>query len=117
MEEKEEVTKTEIINETPQVPEEKQTKVKEKKKRRPIAIILNTLATLIFLFVIFETVIAFLNFNLIKQNKEPEYFVTTEKSSKGEYDYTTYNMGLYKIVRKENASKYEIKLLPFFLDM
>ncbi len=117
MEEKNEVIKNEEVEENTPVVEEKQTKEKKKRKRSPIAIILNILATLFFLFIVFETVIAFLNFNSIKQNKEPEYFVTTESRSKDGYDYTIYKMGLYKIVRKENDKNYEIKLLPFFLDI
>lgn len=96
---------------------EPQTKVKTKKRKNPIAIIFNILAFLFFLFIIFETAIAFLNFNLVRQNKEPEYFVTTKKEKRGEVDYTIHDMGLFKIVRKEDKKEFEIKLLPFFLDI
>lgn len=96
---------------------EPQTKVAVKKRRNPFAIVLNLIAVLFFLFIMFETAIAFLNFSLVRQNKEPAYFVTTTKEKRGEFDYTIHDMGLFKIVRKENKKEYEVKLLPFFLDI
>ena len=89
---------------------------KPKKKRRVWVIILNIIAFSLLIFVAFETVIAFLNFNLIRDNEESKYFVTKSTDSKDGYDYTIYDMGLYRIVRKEDAKNYEIKLLPFFLE-
>lgn len=96
---------------------EPQTKVKAKKRKNPFAIFLNIVAVLFFLFIMFETAIAFLNFNLVRQDKQPTYFVTTSKEKRGEFDYTIHDMGLFKIVRKENKKEYEVKLLPFFLDI
>lgn len=90
---------------------------KQKKKRNIFIRILNVLAFLLLLFVIFETVIAFLNFNMIRDDKEPNLFVTKTKETRGEYDYTIYDMGLYRIIRKEDLKNYEIRMLPFFLDM
>lgn len=89
----------------------------KKKRRNPFIIILNIFATLFFLFILFEVVIAFLNFNLIKQKKEPSYFATKSVETKGQFDYTIYDMGLFKIVRKEDQKEYSIKLLPFFMDI
>jgi len=90
---------------------------KRPKKRNFFVRILNVLAFLLLLFVVFETAIAFLNFNMIRQEKEPNLFVTKTKETRGEYDYTIYDMGLYKIVRKDDLKNYEIRMLPFFLDM
>lgn len=89
----------------------------EKRKKKSIfSIIITILSFLLFLYVVFQTVIAFLNFNMIKNEKEPTYFVTKKTDTVGKYDYTIYSMGLYKIVRKEDEKRYEIKLLPFFLE-
>lgn len=114
---KKELKESEEPKEEKKEQQEEQTKVPPKKRRNPIVIMLNILATLFFLFIIFETVIAFMNFNLIKQDKEPQYFVTTTKETKDGYDYTIHDMGLFKIVRKESQRDYETKLLPFFLDI
>lgn len=89
-----------------------------KKKKNILLRLLNVAAFLLLMFVIFETVIAFLNFNLIQKNEEPRYFVEKSFEEEGEdIDYTIWNMGLYKIVRKDTPKNYEIRLLPFFLDM
>lgn len=53
---------------------------------------------------------------MVREDKEPTYFVTKTTEKDEEYDYTIYSMGLYKIVRKENTKRYETKLLPFFLE-
>ena len=89
---------------------------KHRRKRGIISTILAILSFLLFAYIVFQTVIAFLNFNMIRQDQEPTYFVTKTKEKDETYDYTIYNMGLYKIVRKEDAKRYEIKLLPFFLE-
>lgn len=101
--------------EQPEVVEEPKKK-KPKKKRKIWAMILNFIGFCLLIFVAFETIIAFLNFNLIQNKEEPKYFVTKSTDTKGEYNYTIYDMGLYRIVRKENKERYEIKLLPFFLE-
>ncbi len=95
----------------------KEVTVKTKKKHHPFMILLNIFATLFFLFILFEVVIAFLNFSMIKQDKEPSCFATKRTETKGEFDYTIYDMGLFKIVRKEDQKEYSIKLLPFFLEI
>lgn len=89
---------------------------KHKRKRGIISTILTILSFLLFVYIVFQTVIAFLNFNMIRQDQEPTYLVTKTKEKDEGYDYTIYDMGLYKIVRKEDAKRYEIKLLPFFLN-
>lgn len=109
---KQDVQEVKIENTMAEVKEEK-----PKKKRNIFVRILNLLAFLLLTFVVFETVIAFLNFNMIRQNKEPNLFVTKTKETRGEYDYTIYDMGLYRIIRKEDLKNYEIRMLPFFLDM
>lgn len=111
-EEKVEVQTVNIDNAQAEVREEK-----PRKKRNIFVRFLNLIAFLLLLFVVFETVIAFLNFNMIRQNQEPNLFVTKTKETRGEYDYTIYDMGLYRIIRKEDLKNYEIRMLPFFLDM
>lgn len=113
---KEEVIENDNVIEGKTQIQEEQTKMPPKKKRSILGVILSIISFLLFIFIVFETVIAFLNFNLIRNNKEPEYFVTTTKETKGENKYTIHDMGLYKIVRKDTTKNYEIRLLPFFMN-
>lgn len=88
-----------------------------KKEKNVFLKIMNVVATLLLLFVIFETVIAFMNFNLIQNKEEPKYFVVKTFEEEGDIDYTIWSMRLYRIIRKDTPKDYEIRLLPFFLDM
>ena len=88
-----------------------------KKKKNIFLKLMNVIATLLLLFVIFETVIAFMNFNLIQNKEEPKYFVTKSFKDEGTTDYTIWSMRLYRIVRKDTPENYEIRLLPFFLEI
>lgn len=107
----------EIKDDVKEVEADVKVEITEKRKKKGFfSILITILSILLFLYVAFQTVIAFLNFNMIKEDKEPTYFVTKTKEKDETYDYTIYSMGLYKIVRKEDAKRYEIKLLPFFLE-
>ena len=107
----------EIKDDVKEVEADVKVEITEKRKKKGFfSILITILSILLFLYVAFQTVIAFLNFNMIKEDKEPTYFVTKTKEKDETYDYTIYSMGLYKIVRKEDNNRYEIKLLPFFLE-
>lgn len=107
----------EIKDDVKEVEADVKVEITEKRKKKGFfSILITILSILLFLYVAFQTVIAFLNFNMIKEDKEPTYFVTKTKEKDETYDYTIYSMGLYKIVRKEDNKRYEIKLLPFFLE-
>ena len=107
----------EVIDVTQKKEADVKVEITEKRKKKGFfSILITILSILLFLYVAFQTVIAFLNFNMIKEDKEPTYFVTKTKEKDETYDYTIYSMGLYKIVRKEDNKRYEIKLLPFFLE-
>lgn len=107
----------EVKDDVKEVEADVKVEITEKRKKKGFfSILITILSILLFLYVAFQTVIAFLNFNMIKEDKEPTYFVTKTKEKDETYDYTIYSMGLYKIVRKEDNKRYEIKLLPFFLE-
>ena len=107
----------EVKDDVKEVEADVKVEITEKRKKKGFfSILITILSILLFLYVAFQTVIAFLNFNMIKADKEPTYFVTKTKEKDETYDYTIYSMGLYKIVRKEDNKRYEIKLLPFFLE-
>lgn len=107
----------EVKDDVKEVEKDVKVEITEKRKKKGFfSILITILSILLFLYVAFQTVIAFLNFNMIKEDKEPTYFVTKTTDKDETYDYTIYSMGLYKIVRKEDNKRYEIKLLPFFLE-
>lgn len=110
------VENTAQVKEVEAVAQIEEKKEKPKRKRSIISIVLTIISFLLFIYVAFQTVIAFLNFNMVRQDQEPTYFVTKSTDKDANYDYTIYDMGLYKIVRKEDEKRYEIKLLPFFLE-
>jgi len=107
-----------LQNDNEKVEAEVKVEIKEEKKKKKsiLSVMLTIISILLFLFVAFQTIIAFLNFNQIRNEQEPSYFVTKSTDKDENYDYTIYDMGLYKIVRKEDEKRYEIKLLPFFLE-
>lgn len=117
MEEKNIEEKKDEMETTKEEVKQEEQQPKPKKKRKVWVIVLNIIAFCLLIFVAFETIIAFLNFSLIQKNEEPKYLVTKRIETKEDYQYTIYDMGLYRIVRKENDQRYEIKLLPFFLEM
>lgn len=106
----------EVKENTKRIEEDTKAENSKGKKRGIFSIILTIISFIIFAYVVFQTIIAFLNFNMVRNDKEPTYFVTKSTDSDETYDYTIYKMGLYKIVRKEDKKRYEIKLLPFFLE-
>jgi len=88
----------------------------KKKKLKLWFIFANIGAFLILLFVIFESYIAFSGFNAIKNGKEPSNCIEIVIEEKLNYTTTTYNFGLYKVIKVDDSKKYTTKLLPFFLD-
>ena len=114
----ENVNSEQIDNEIQSVEEEqeKQEKPKRKKKKRIFSKIINLLALLLLLFVIVESVIGFMGFNDIRNNKEPKYYRNIYTTYEDDSEITTYDFGLYKVINTETKKQYSTKLVPFFLD-
>lgn len=87
----------------------------EKKKGGFFKIIFRIIGILVFLFILFETVIGIINMNQLNNDKEPVWYLnknTTKEKGKTE---TTYNLGLYVIVNTTQGKEKKIALKPFFL--
>ena len=87
----------------------------EKKKGGFFRILFRIIGVLIFLFILFETVLGIINMNQLNNDKEPVWYFsknTTKANGKGE---TTYNLGLYVIVNTTQGKEKKIALKPFFL--
>ena len=88
---------------------------KERKKRSIGNIISRIFFTLLFLVVLFETVIGVLDMQRINDDKEPIWYLNSEtKESKGRKEII-YNLGLYVIVKTKEGGETKITLKPFFL--
>ena len=99
------------VAEKVEVKEEKKAKKKKKKVGR---IIVDVLITLLFIVVVFEAVIGMINMQRINEEKEPVWYINKNTETNNLKQETTYNLGLYKIVKTDTAKKTTITLKPFF---
>lgn len=90
--------------------------IKERRKKRKIGrIIGNIIMTIIFLFIVFEAAIGIINMQRINDEKEPIWYLNTKKVENELKTETTYNLGLYKIVKTDTSKKTTTALRPFFI--
>lgn len=87
----------------------------EKKKKKKIGkIIVDILVGILFLFVIFEAVIGMINMQKINNEEKPVWYISKKVESNNLKTETTYNLGLYKIIKTDTAKKTTTTLKPFF---
>lgn len=87
----------------------------EKKKKRKVGkIIVDILVGILFLFVIFEAVIGMINMQKINNEEKPVWYISKKVESNNLKTETTYNLGLYKIIKTDTAKKTTTTLKPFF---
>ena len=90
-------------------------KEKNKKRRRKVRkIIVDIIIGLIFIFIIFETVIGMINMQKINNEEKPVWYISKKVETNNLKTETTYNLGLYKIVKTDTAKKTTTTLKPFF---
>ena len=99
------------VAEKVEVQEDKKPK---KKKKKVGKIIVDILITIVFLIVVFEAVIGMINMQRINEEKEPVWYINKNTETNNLKQETTYNLGLYKIVKTDTAKKTTITLKPFF---
>lgn len=86
----------------------------KKKKKRVGKIIVDILVGILFLFVIFEAVIGMINMQKINNEEKPVWYISKKVESNNLKTETTYNLGLYKIIKTDTAKKTTTTLKPFF---
>ena len=94
--------------------EVKEDKKKKKKKKKVGRIIVDILLTILFLIVVFEAVIGMINMQRINEEKEPVWYLSKDTETNNLKQETTYNLGLYKIVKTDTDKRTKITLKPFF---
>ena len=70
---------------------------------------------LVFLFILFETVIGILDMSRLNDDKEPVWYFSSKTEKVDNKTETTYNLGLYVIVKTTEGKDKKIMLKPFFL--
>lgn len=88
---------------------------KPKKKKKKIGkIIVDILVGLLFIVIVFETVIGMVNMQKINNEEKPVWYISKKEETNNLKTETTYNLGLYKIVKTDTAKKTTVTLKPFF---
>lgn len=78
-------------------------------------LIYNLIITAIVLVALFEAIIGFINMQKINNEEEPVWYIDKSIEEKDNIKETKYNLGLYRIVKKEEEGKMNIVLKPFFI--
>ncbi len=78
-------------------------------------LIYNLIITVIVLVALFEAIIGFINMQKINNEEEPVWYIDKTIEEKENIKETKYNLGLYRIVKKEEEGKMNIVLKPFFI--
>lgn len=112
---REEVRK-EIERENELKEQEEIQKDKVKKTSKKVARIIWSLAmTLVFVYVVFVTIMGILNMQRLNEDKTPMWYFSTKVVEKDGKKDTYYNFGLYDIVKTEDASGSKAMIKPFFI--
>lgn len=117
MEEEKVKTEEEIRQEVKQELQEEQEKkeLNGKKKRSVVRVISSIIFTLLFLFILFETIMGILDMQKINENKEPIWYINSKTEKSNGKTETIYDLGLYVIVKTNEGNKTKTMLKPFFL--
>lgn len=94
--------------------EEPKKEKKPKKRRKVGKIIVDILIGILFIVVVFETAIGMINMQKINNEEEPVWYLNKKTDTSNSKIETTYDLGLYKIVKTDTAKKTTITLKPFF---
>ena len=92
-------------------------KKSEKKKNGVSSIIrlfFNIIFTLLFLFVLFETVMGVLDMQRINEDQEPIWYMDSKVETIEGGEQTVYNLGLYVIIKTKVNNEVKVVLKPFF---
>ena len=101
----------EVNKETEKIETEKP----KKKKKKISRIITDLLLFLVFVIIVFEIVIGMIIMQRISDEKEPVWYLSSNKVETELKNEVTYNLGLYKIVKTDTSKKTTVSLKPFFI--
>ena len=88
---------------------------KKRKARKVRKIIYNIVVTILFLVIIAEAAIGIVNMQRLNDDKEPVWYMSKKYEETSLKKETTYNLGLYKIIKTDTSKRTKIALKPFFM--
>ena len=110
------IVRQELDKEELETQKEIRNEIKERRKKRKLGKILgNIIMSVLFLFIVFEAAIGIVNMQRINDEKDPVWYLSTNTTETELKTETTYNLGLYKIVKTDTSKKTTIALRPFFM--
>ena len=93
--------------------------MEEVKDKKVITIIGKVVFRIIYivvaLFLVFEAVIGVVNMDRLNRDEEPVWYLSSKEENTKFKSETTYNLGLYRIVKTKEGLEKRITLKPFFL--
>lgn len=89
--------------------------VKEGVGRKIISVISRIFFILLVLFVIADTALGIINMQRLNDNKEPLWYFDSKTETVDGKTKTTYNLGLYVIIKEKGGKESSTSLRPFFL--
>ena len=93
--------------------------MEDSKGKKVIKIIGRVVFRLIYiaigLFLLFEAVMGILNMEKLNNDEEPVWYFSSKEENTKFKSETTYNLGLYTIVKTKEGTEKRITLKPFFL--
>ena len=87
----------------------------QKKKKKKFRIISDLIIFVVFLIILLEAIIGIINMQKLNNEEEPIWYLNSKTTKTELKTETTYNLGLYKIVKTDTAKKTTIQLKPFFI--
>ena len=94
---------------------QKEEKPIKKEKKKKFRIISDLIIFVLFLIILLEAVIGIINMQKLNNEEEPIWYLNSKTTKTELKTETTYNLGLYKIVKTDTAKKTTIQLKPFFI--
>jgi len=97
------------------IAEQEKIEKKQRRNRSVVRIVLDFIFTIIFLFVLFETVMGVLDMQKINEDQDPIWYIDSKVEEVDNKKITSYNLGLYVIEKVESNTEKKVGLKPFFI--
>ena len=92
-------------------------KKKNRKQKKNLGrLVVDIIIGLFFIFIAFESIIGIVNMQKINNKEKPVWYISKKVNTTKLKTETTYNLGLYKIVKTDTAKETKTTLRPFFIN-
>ncbi|MDD6223788.1 MAG: hypothetical protein PUB18_02180 [bacterium] len=87
----------------------------KKKKKSTIRRVFNVIYYILFTIIVLEAIIGIINMKRLNDGQEPILYINSKKEETTNKVTTSYNLGLYKIIKTDTEKDTRIVLKPFFI--